>query len=74
VSLKQAAFVLPTLVRLNCTNKWIYNNFWKLSKSCRKISTCTCIQMNVTSLKSCDYCSNALHIKQASCWNKAWDI
>jgi hypothetical protein len=36
VSLKQAARVLHTLVRPNCTNKWLCNNFWKLRKKWQK--------------------------------------
>ena len=36
VSLKQAARVLHTLARPNCTNKWLCNNFWKLTRKWQK--------------------------------------
>ena len=36
VSLKQAVRVLHTLARPNCTNKWLCNNFWKLTKKWQK--------------------------------------
>ena len=36
VSLKLAARVLHTLARPNCTNKWLCNNFWKLTKKWQK--------------------------------------
>ena len=51
VSLKQAVRVFHSLARSKCTNKWInmYNIFWKLTDSYRKISICTCIQMRATS-------------------------
>jgi len=34
--MNQSARVLHTLARPNCTNKWLYNNFWKLTKKRQK--------------------------------------